>query len=610
LVVLSTTLQAETLFNTKFAVLVNQAAGYTVHRAGGYSLPHHIQAHIQAVFGLHGFPIPRKDDPKTPPPIVNITPAVLKQTYGVSGVTPKAAGNARAVAAFQGEYMADKDLADFFLKYVTNYTVGKDDVVSKYMGDKDEQKGNTEASLDIQYLMGIAPGIKTEFWLYASMDFCGDLENWTSAILANDNAPLVHSVSYGFQGPLMQLHCEDAKVEVIDDNLAKLAAKGISIIVSSGDSGSGWDFPNPCEDNEPASIEYTGTVISNHSSVGIFDCCTDCEDKVNKKHPKPKWKGIEGWTYTPAAGPPAPYTCTQILTMWGGAPTSTSTASSLDNCCEIAGKAGAEGQRYTFTPIAGGTTGTCELFSGVPSVPKTDPAKVSGFSNHYYPAEGRCVMYTNITGSAPHPTKKSGPAPVDKEKLWPSWPASSPWVTAVGGTRFVGMKIGAEEMATDQFGSGGGFSTMFNISDHAQWQADAVKAYLAAAPQLPPAGVFPAYGRATPDVSGLGEGYQVLQAGEVLMVGGTSASAPMFASLISLINDARLQAGKTQMGYLNPWIYKNTDAFTDVVLGNNGIGRGWDQYLKYGFNCTKGWDPVTGVGTPIFDKMMAAAMAN
>ena len=97
-----------------------------------------------------------------------------------------------------------------------------------------------------------------------------------------------------------------------------------------------------------------------------------------------------------------------------GAPTSTSTASSLDNCCEIAGKAGAEGQRYTFTPIAGGTTGTCELFSGVPSVPKTDPAKVSGFSNHYYPAEGRCVMYTNITGSAPHPTKKSGPAPVDK----------------------------------------------------------------------------------------------------------------------------------------------------------------------------------------------------
>lgn len=180
--------------------------------------------------------------------------------------------------------------------------------------------------------------------------------------------------------------------------------------------------------------------------------------------------------------------------------------------------------------------------------------------------------------------------------------------TAVGSTRFVNQPTASgEEMATDQFGSGGGFSWMFDITKDAPYQADAVKAYLAAAPQLPPSGSFPPTGRATPDVSALGEGYQVLMSSHVQSVGGTSASTPAFAGFIGLLNDARLAAGKKQMGFLNPWIYNNTDCFTDVTKGTNAIGRGTFS-LPYGFNVTKGWDPVTGVGTPVFDKMLAAAM--
>jgi subtilase family serine protease len=72
-------------------------------------------------------------------------------------------------------------------------------------------------------------------------------------------------------------------------------------------------------------------------------------------------------------------------------------------------------------------------------------------------------------------------------ELWASWPASSPWVTAVGATRFVGQKVGNAEMATDQFGSGGGFSKMFDQSK-AQWQVAAVAKYLKTvdASTLPP----------------------------------------------------------------------------------------------------------------------------
>lgn len=102
---------------------------------------------------------------------------------------------------------------------------------------------------------------------------------------------------------------------------------------------------------------------------------------------------------------------------------------------------------------------------------------------------------------------------------------------------------------------------------------------------------------------------KVIQGGKTISVGGTSASTPVFAGMVALVNDARIAAGKKQMGFLNPWVYKNTDAFTDITKGNNAIGRGLYK-LQYGFNCTKGWDPVTGVGTPIFNKMLAAAMKN
>jgi len=46
----------------------------------------------------------------------------------------------------------------------------------------------------------------------------------------------------------------------------------------------------------------------------------------------------------------------------------------------------------------------------------------------------------------------------------------------------------------------------------------------------------------------------------------------------------------------NPFIYSNTAAFNDVTKGSNKIGRGGTP-LPAGFNCSKGWDPVTGVRT-------------
>ena len=108
-------------------------------------------------------------------------------------------------------------------------------------------------------------------------------------------------------------------------------------------------------------------------------------------------------------------------------------------------------------------------------------------------------------------------------------------------------------------------------------------------------------------MAALGEGYQVIVGGHPTSVGGTSASSPAFAGMVSMLNEARLQAGKPQMGFLNPFLYKNEAAFTDVVAGSNKVGRGGEP-LPYGWNCSKGWDPATGLGTPVFSKLLAAAM--
>ena len=91
-------------------------------------------------------------------------------------------------------------------------------------------------------------------------------------------------------------------------------------------------------------------------------------------------------------------------------------------------------------------------------------------------------------------------------------------------------------------------------------------------------------------------------------VGGTSASSPTFAGLVSLLNEARLAAGKPEMGFLNPFLYANPAAFTDIVNGTNAHPRGQGM-VPYGFAAARGWDPATGLGTPLLDKLLAAALA-
>ena len=175
----------------------------------------------------------------------------------------------------------------------------------------------------------------------------------------------------------------------------------------------------------------------------------------------------------------------------------------------------------------------------------------------------------------------------------PRWPPGSPWVTVVGGTAPSGESVGGPTGEGEEawFMSSGGFSNRFAMPD---WQKDAVGKYLKNKDQTAPQSKFNVSGRAYPDVAAYAVDFEVVGGGDD--VDGTSCSCPTFAGIIGLLNDLRLNSGKPQLGFLNPWLYQNAAGLTDVISGaNQGCGSG--------FAALNGWDGVTGLGSPDYSKL-------
>lgn len=181
-------------------------------------------------------------------------------------------------------------------------------------------------------------------------------------------------------------------------------------------------------------------------------------------------------------------------------------------------------------------------------------------------------------------------------------------VTSVGGTTNV------PETATNI--SSGGFSNIFPAP---AYQSSAISSYLGRLGSNN-TGLYNTTGRGFPDVAAYAENFDVVVAGVPQKIGGTSAATPTFASVIALLNDELIQAGKAPLGFLNPWLYSTAaDALNDITLGDN---RACEN--NTGFDATPGWDPVrarpkalyipcltveqvTGLGSPDYTKLRAAA---
>ncbi|HXP63250.1 MAG TPA: S53 family peptidase [Dongiaceae bacterium] len=179
-------------------------------------------------------------------------------------------------------------------------------------------------------------------------------------------------------------------------------------------------------------------------------------------------------------------------------------------------------------------------------------------------------------------------------------PASSPFALACGATNIQvanggivsesvwNWNVDPSNTQADSFdASGGGISENFPLPSY---QA------AAGVPVNPSTGNA---GRGVPDVSGDGDpasGYRIQVDGQQLVMGGTSAVAPLWAALIALVN----QKLNKRVGFINPLLYANPGALRDITQGNNQVGAN-----KVGFTAGPGWDACTGLGSPDGLKVLA-----
>jgi len=442
--------KAEALFSTHYQQLSSAETGQSILRAGDVSVPEEIDR-VATIFGLHGLPLPprqtQSDSPVGNTQGESITPQLLRSLYQVTSGRHSPNSTSKATVNLQGSMLGGveaSDLQAFMTQFVPDASP-EEASWTRSRGDEnlDGTKTSVEASMDIQYIKGVAPEVATEIWNYNSADFCTDLKRWLSDALSAQSPPDLFSLSYGWQGELDRVGCTESHVLDIENSFQQMALRGITVIVSSGDFGAAYG-----------------------------------------------------------------------------------------------GERGA-GDAHTF---------------------------------------------------------------------YPAWPASSPWVTSVGATEF---STDGSEQAVSSFGSGGGFSQYPGSSDRtrALWQERAVSSYLNSSVTMPQSSdSWSPVGRATPDVSALGSPqYELVVGGVHQQNGGTSAAAPTFSAIVSLLNSARLGAGKPPMGLITPFLYQNADAFTDVIAGDNRV-CGWWASKTQGFEAAKGWDPVTGLGTPVFPRLLAAAL--
>ncbi|MEZ2346657.1 protease pro-enzyme activation domain-containing protein [Terriglobus sp. RCC_193] len=164
------------------------------------------------------------------------------------------------------------------------------------------------------------------------------------------------------------------------------------------------------------------------------------------------------------------------------------------------------------------------------------------------------------------------------------FPASSPNVLACGGTKLtaangaIANEVVWNETTNNEGATGGGISTAF---PQPSWQS-AIAATKS--------------GRGVPDVAGDADpstGYQIRVDGQNMVIGGTSAVAPLWAGLIALSN----AQNKNAAGLPQPKLYSATGqkAFRDITTGNNGA-----------YKAAIGWDACTGLGSPIGASIIAS----
>lgn len=428
-----------------------------------------------------------------------------------------------------------------------------------------------ESDLDIQYITAIAVGIPTTFLAHPEGEWILD---WAQQVATMNNPPLVNSISYGWPeleqceltGECTTLGYNSVQyVMRTDDELKKLGTLGITVLVSSGDDGAASFYGSsgncPIDATKYCPVggcNYTSTACGAITIISIANN-TQCFIPM-------------GLSTDACIGIVSVQNFSDAVGQWAA-----------DNAeCNINVDNDNDGNPHLYS------TCTCDKLKQGTYFDLTFTAYVFNVSNG--------AVFTA------------------------EYPTSSPYVTSVSATQFlwngetVSKEIPASITTHARITTGGGFST---FQPQPAYQGAAVNAYLKSGTPLPPAFAYNMSYRAYPDISFNGHNFLVSISNNSqdldycpclqIPVDGTSASSPSLAGMISLINSQLLLNGTTPVGFINPAIYnlamENPSAFIDINEGDNKCNRAY--CCQYGWEAANGWDPVTGLGSPVFEQFLA-----
>jgi len=568
-------IQLKALFPlSDFRLFVNRQSGKRlVRHFGSLYVPHHIAQHIDFIVGLSElidtstlkYKAFHSREVGSAPSNDIVTPQVLREFYDIEETSSSGEGS-QSIAAFNDYYSEGA-----FETFQSYFNVTPKTSITNVGASSCLQEGcdQFESDLDTQYITAMGEGISTYFWEMSGTNW---ILEWAMDVASSSNPPLVHSISYGTNEVLQCILADCSTYGYSnqqysirsDTELQKLGMLGLTVFVASGDDGASG---------------------ARHS-LGYCPV-----DSVNHYCP------LGGCTYTSSA-------CGGLLVTL---PSSSNFYGTMVSSCVIP------------------TGGLCQslINDTVNAAAQANPncdIKLDYDQEHHPHLYTTCncssitsttIVIKGATYEVAGYVYQTGSMLFDAQ-----YPASSPYVVAVGGTQFTGSSSDFGEIACSilngsLINSGGGFSYYEAMPSY---QMNAVESYLKSGVILPPKGTYNTSNRAYPDMAFNGNSVVISVSNntadfsECPCVGefmyGTSASSPSTAGMFSLINAILLEEGQPSLGFLNPLLYqmatKAPTAFHDITEGYNNCAGNSGSCCLYGYYATEGWDPVTGWGTPNF----------
>merc|ERR1712125_203565 len=156
-------------------------------------------------------------------------------------------------------------------KFCKAYDAEADCSISKFIGKNTASRPGIESMLDTEYITGLGKGIDTWVYSYPNFDFCSDLLTWAGDVAGESQHPYVVSLSYGSQKIDF---CDSSTTSRLSQDVQKLGAMGVTVVIASGDDGSGGISRQGSNNGKlspsyPASIPYALAVGGTYFESGL-----------------------------------------------------------------------------------------------------------------------------------------------------------------------------------------------------------------------------------------------------------------------------------------------------------------------------------------------------